>query len=1166
MALKLELLDKLKRLHHPSQFDEVLIRLDIDFSYISGREAAPATRAIDLLGYLEQTEGGLGRLQRLLEELDWFKEFLPEGTYPIGRELREREEARERQAMEEATARGEDPENYRVTPEKFYTFRPEAAWLGVFRGWDASRSFHSELIKWVVSTHEGRNRYPAAAIIGPGGSGKSVALRRLAVDLAKQGYKVWWVEEDPEQFLLFGLTQLAHIRDAPQFLLLDNIQNLDNKYAQRFQQKLQKNQSLILVVAGRSLPRAFRARVSPGAGLFVPDEAADRVSILEKIVETIPAWAETARQLAAEPLREARLIRILVVLARQKAIPRNVQELETAFLEILADDISRIHSTLPGLAEAVIDAAAVREVGHPISRRTLIVLADYHQPGASIPTLLEEINGNRRWQALAPLLSYDPKYHIVQFHHDELAEGLVLAGQHGLLGLRVTGDDPWRQATLDVVISRGSRFSSSYALSGFVRNRPGLISKERALGYIRQLLATGNGHHAYLRLIVDEALALEQQERLDLLLAAAEIVPFNRWLWDTVWGWIQRHHQGKKQRGNVLEQLYQAGCRAYSILTPLLQCLPPKKAQSLAREWLADPATQPQVLCSCLDLLGVEAKDEAKRLLADPTTNPFVLCSCLDLLGAEAKDEAKRLLADPATNSFVLCSCLDLLGAEAKDEAKRLLADPATNSFVLCSCLDLLGAEAKDQAKTLLADPATPSNVLCSCLDLLGAEAKDEAKRLLADPATHPDVLCRCLDLVGEEAKDQAKTLLADPATNPSVLRSCLDLLGTEAKDQAKTLLADPATPSNVLCSCLDLLGAEAKDKAKTLLADPDTHHAVLCSCLNLLGEEAREEAKRLLADKTTHISVLCRCLDLLGEEAKDEARTLLVDSKEKEVLCRCLDLLGEEAKDEAKRLLADSKDKEVLCRCLDLLGEEAKDEARTLLANSKDKEVLCGCLGLLGVEAKDEAKKLLVHSKDKEVLCRCLDLLGEEAKPFAVERIRCWTKTDPALLARCFQVAGATPEAQKAAEEMLTAWDEHVPAMLRVTALRAPFDTPLRIQRALEVLDDWRRQYRPLVAAALATFWNAPDAVIEYCRAIISRWHKEIFYRHKHRLPEYDGYIVKALSHPALRKEARKAVQDMLSVEARSPGFLSPELRQQTENIMQGQWPPWSSSEEETS
>jgi hypothetical protein len=519
-----------------------------------------------------------------------------------------------------------------------------------------------------------------------------------------------------------------------------------------------------------------------------------------------------------------------------------------------------------------------------------------------------------------------------------------------------------RKVVLDLVINRGCKSSSSYALYGFVRKHRDLITKEQALSYIRQLLSAENGHHAYLRLIVDEALSLKHHERLDLLLSVAPSVPTNPWLWKTVWLWIERHYQSKEQRGEILQQLYQSGCQDSEILNRLLQCRPPQEARNYAKEWLAERTTHPHVLCRCLELLGEEAKDQARQLLDNPTTHPHVQCRCLELLGEEAKDQARQLLGDPTTSFEVLCRCLELLGEEAKERAKQLLDDPTTSSDVLCRCLELLGEEAKDQARQLLDDPTTSSHVLCRCLELLGEEAKERAKLLLDDPTTSSNVLCRCLELLGEEAKDQAKLLLVD--------------------------------------------------------------------------------------------------------------------------------------------------------------------------------------------------------SKDKEVLCRCLELLGEEAKPFATERIRNWTETEAILLVRCFQIAGETPKAQKAADEMLTAWDKRVPTWLRVAALRAPFDTLLRTQRAREVLDDWHRQYRPLVAAALMAFWNNPDAVTRDCRAIISRWHPEIVYRRTNQkrsiLRDYDGHIIKALFHPALRKEASQAAQAMLYKENDSPGFLSPELHRQAENIIRGEWEPW--------
>jgi len=84
-------------------------------------------------------------------------------------------------------------------------------------------------------------------------------MRRLAVDLANQSYNVWWVEE-PERLLRFGLSQLVNTSDSLHFLFVDDVQSLEDEYILRFQRTLLNNPSLILVVAGRSLPVGFRAR------------------------------------------------------------------------------------------------------------------------------------------------------------------------------------------------------------------------------------------------------------------------------------------------------------------------------------------------------------------------------------------------------------------------------------------------------------------------------------------------------------------------------------------------------------------------------------------------------------------------------------------------------------------------------------------------------------------------------------------------------------------------------------------------------------------------------------------------------------------------------------------------------------------------------------------
>ena len=311
--------------------------------------------------------------------------------------------------------------------------------------------------------------------------------------------------------------------------------------------------------------------------------------------------------------------------------------------------------------------------------------------------------------------------------------------------------------------------------------------------------------------------------------------------------------------------------------------------------------------------------------------------------------------------------------------------------------------------------------------------------------------------------------------------------------------------------------------------------------------------------------------MELLGPEAKPEARKLLATpGQDPQVLCRCLELLGQEAKPEARVLLSTpGQNPHVLCRCLELLGQEAKPEARVLLTTpGQDKEVLCGCLELLGQEAKEEARVLLsTPGQNPHVLCRCLELLGQEAKPEAKEKIASWAKTDSSVLSRCFAIAGDTPEAQKAADEILLCWQagKKLDSAHKIVALRAPFDNELRQEMALQVLSNWRGEPRPVVASALTAFWNNPDAVTDYCREILRRWDRDIEYQlgKKRNIKRDDGHIIKALAHSGSRKQGRAAAMRMQQVEKNEPGFLTPLLHQLALEIAQGQFPSWTGQEE---
>jgi hypothetical protein len=505
------LLDQLKKLPD-SEWDEVIFRLEVDESHLR-IGVTKNQRSIDLISLLGQQDSGLQRLQKIIRDLSFFKELIPAGTYPVGDALRQREEAHEQEAMENALAHGEEEANGKITPEKFYSFQRGTEWLGVFREWDTPRSFRMELLETTLRNGRSRLNCPAASIIGHGGSGKSVALRRLALDLVAQGSKVWWVES-PERLVEFGLDDFIDDGDRPQFLLIDEIQDLDSSYVDRLSRHLKKHPGLVLVVAGRSLPKGLRLG---SKNQFTPNEADDRIAILDKISEVLPAWAATAAELKTETLREARLVRILLVLARRQApIPKTLEELEESFLQILADDLERIRQDFPGLATAILDAAIFRETGmNFISASALVALATYHQPNARIPQLLMQFDNNPRWSKVAPLMFFDRSHKHFLFHHDEIGEGLIQASQVGLVDHYI--DDIYRKDILDVVIhwavvppqdieiDPGLAKTISYLLWFFTCKHPDLLDSATALSYIHELLNAEITHYAYLGLIVHDA-------------------------------------------------------------------------------------------------------------------------------------------------------------------------------------------------------------------------------------------------------------------------------------------------------------------------------------------------------------------------------------------------------------------------------------------------------------------------------------------------------------------------------------------------------------------------------------------------------------------------------------------------------------------------------------
>jgi hypothetical protein len=479
-----------KRLHarlgqlSASQLQDLLSYAEIDRSHLPPAEVDHAKRVAQLVRYLDFDNHARFRAWKVLDQIKFHKRPLPRGLIAVGDGLRTGERAAEDARVAAVAANGRDPSEGRVTPERFYSFKQDAAWLGIFRDWDVRRRFHDQLSRCVEHQLSADSAVRIAAIMGRGGTGKSVALRRLGVDFAAAGLEVWLVE-DHRLALASGLSALVEPnRRERRLILLDDVQRLEPHHIRQLRELLTRAQGMALVIAGRDMPAEFRALLKAGENLFATDEAADQRAILARIAEVLPEWAEPAEALASAAMQRAPLVQLLFVLPRcAKNIPRNLEELELRFLNLVAQEILAVKEVHPGLAQALLFAAMVRSSGYDLSWPSMIALADYYEPGTSFLSLLD---ANNRQQSLAePLTFHDPIHDTIVFHHDELAEGVVKAGLHGSFEPWVTFGDVWLKVALAKLVQVGSEHSRTLALSGLTRMFPDLLSRDEMLAAMK---------------------------------------------------------------------------------------------------------------------------------------------------------------------------------------------------------------------------------------------------------------------------------------------------------------------------------------------------------------------------------------------------------------------------------------------------------------------------------------------------------------------------------------------------------------------------------------------------------------------------------------------------------------------------------------------------------
>lgn len=427
-----------------------------------------------------------------------------------------------------------------------------------------------------------------------------------------------------------------------------------------------------------------------------------------------------------------------------------------------------------------------------------------------------------------------------------------------------------------------------------------------------------------------------------------------------------------------------------------------------------------------------------------------------------------------------------------------------------------------------------------------------------------PRYLRSCFLALKGNAESTAYDILESDEAAPMVKAAAIEAIPKRKAGVYAKRFVDSTDDPTLLIACFKILGRKATPRARRVLSDPRSHRDLIGPALAALEpSEARKFAASVI-ETTTDEGVATRCLQVLGRRAEKRARTLITDRRTPvSVAGAALDCLPQELRQrEAVRLLDDRAEASLVCKCLEYAGADGARYGEAILTSPEQHEsqVVAKALGLFGSSMPDAVAGLLVEISPPHVQARAIQILGEDAAPFARSRLERWREVPGHVLARCFQVAADTEEARSCAHEILSERDDSISESVLMSALRNAPDSDLRVALALEVLDAWRRRYRPLVTAAMMAFWSQPERVAGHCSDILGSWRAEISaQRRKPKIKRYEGHILKALSNPECETEAHRAAEEIVAAGNGGRDPVPKMLHEGARNFLVGAHLPWS-------
>lgn len=326
---------------------------------------------------------------------------------------------------------------------EFYTAKQSdfSQWYGVIKEWDAKRTFYSELkVKLIKLITTERTSIIPIMICGESGSGKSILLRRLALDLVGCDLKCLWIHN----LKVFTETTLETIlKDFHQkyVLIIDdwyNQKDNDRLTIQILDELTKVNHIQLLIGDRETVDRVYCDYLIEDNVYYLDNE--DNEKILQKVSELNQNWKELFNTVIAErTFLQSSIYLILFVTIwnyEQNSKISNSSLISSLpnIKSIIRNDLIDIYELSRGLGLALYHYANINsEYRVHFTWHSFLIIADYFQGDSNLSNKLFDFNGND--ELLLPLFKYihlekliriPGNIHVVKFHNELLVTlGLI---------------------------------------------------------------------------------------------------------------------------------------------------------------------------------------------------------------------------------------------------------------------------------------------------------------------------------------------------------------------------------------------------------------------------------------------------------------------------------------------------------------------------------------------------------------------------------------------------------------------------------------------------------------------------------------------------------------------------------------------------------------------